>query len=501
MKFKRLIGGSFSILLALAFSGCESGPNYHVPHQAIALAAGAKQHFVGHDAAEYSQASLPGQWWKLYDDRRLDRFVLEALKANTELRAADANLRRASAVVQETEAAHTIQTTLSTSATAARVGGYTLPLPGAPYTYVLGMSLSYPLDLAGGIRRGIEAANANAEAAQAARDQVRVVVAAAVTRAYARACSANQTLAATQRVLEIRRETLDVTRRLAAGGRGMAFDVSRARAATSESESAIPDSLATRDSALFELAALMGRVPADYPKELLECVHPPELSRPIPIGDGWELIQRRPDIRQAERSLAALTATIGVETAQLYPQVSVGGSVGFAGPFSALTGSDFGGTIGPLLSWTIPNRTAVEARIAQAGFATDAALASFDGVVLDALKQTESSLSAYSREIKREHSLADARDESAHASEQANRLYQFGRTSFIDVLSAESAMASVESELASSRALLIDRQIDLFLALGGGWENPKADLTTPEAKAGAVVGMHNSAGALSESAQ
>jgi outer membrane protein TolC len=189
-----------------------------VPHQAIALAKGAKQHFVGYDTAEYSQAAPPDQWWNLYDDRRLNRFVLEALKANTELRAADANLRRASAVVQEAESAHTIQTTISTSATAARVGGYTLPLPGAPNTYVLGMSLSYPLDLAGGIRPGIEAANANAEAAQAARDQVRVVVAAAVTRAYASACSANRTLAATPRVLEIRRETLDVTRRLAAGG-------------------------------------------------------------------------------------------------------------------------------------------------------------------------------------------------------------------------------------------------------------------------------------------
>src|ERR1700677_4537712 len=102
----------------------------------------------------------------------------------------------------------------------------------------------------------------------------------------------------------------------------MAFDVSRARTAASESEAASPYILATRDAALFELAALMGRVPADYPKELLECVHPPELKQPMPIGDGWQLIQRRPDIRQAERSLAALTATIGIEAAQLYPQVN-----------------------------------------------------------------------------------------------------------------------------------------------------------------------------------
>ena len=280
----------------------------------------------------------------------------------------------------------------------------------------------------------------------------------------------------------------------------MAFDVSRARTAASESEAAIPYILATRDAALFELAALMGRVPADYPKELLECVHPPELKQPMPIGDGWQLIQWRPDIRQAERSLAALTATIGIEAAQLYPQVNIGGSVGFAGPFSGLSGSEFGGTIGPLLSWTIPNRTAVEARIAQAGFATDPALAGFDGIVLQALKQTESSLSAYSREVERQRSLIDARDEAEHASDQANRLFQFGRTGFIEELS-ESALANVESELASSRAQLIDRQIGLFLALGGGWETPPDNSMRPDAKVDSFVDTHQSAVTLSRSAQ
>ncbi|MGO4158760.1 efflux transporter outer membrane subunit [Cupriavidus sp. YAF13] len=456
----------------LGLFGCVAGPNYRVPDSAAALAPAAQQNFVGGRNAAYSQASLPDQWWNLYDDPRLSAFVREALRANTELRAADANIRQASAVVRETEAARSIQTDMTTSAAAARVGGYTLAKPGAPYTYVLGMSLSLPLDLAGGIRRGIEAASANAEAAQAARDQVRVVVAAAVTRAYASACSANRTLAATRHVLDVQRETLEVTRRLAAGGRGTAFDVSRARAAANESEAAIPAIVATRQTALLELAALMGRLPADYPKELEDCLQPPELKRPLPIGDGWQLIQRRPDIRRAERNLAVMTATLGVETAQLYPQVSIGGSAGFAGQFSAISSSNFGGSIGPLMSWNMPNRTAVKARIAQASAAADAALAEFDGSVLQALKQTESSLSAYSQEINRERSLVQARGDAEDASDQANRLFRFGRTSFIDVLSAESALANVESSLASSRAQLIDRQIELFLALGGGWREP-----------------------------
>jgi NodT family efflux transporter outer membrane factor (OMF) lipoprotein len=463
------------LLLALMLSGCVAGPDYRIPERAVALTGGATRDFVGASSAAYSRAPLPDRWWRLYNDLRLDAFVLEALQANTDLRAADANLRRASAIVQESEAARSIQTGISASATAARVGGYTLPLPGASYTYVLGVSVSYPLDLAGGIRRGIEAANANAAAAQAARDQVRVVVAAAVTRAYANACSANRTLAAMQHVLAVQRETLEVTRRLADAGRGTAFDVSRARAAANRSEAAIPNIVAEREGGQFELSVLMGRVPEDYPKELDDCTHPPALEQPMPIGDGWQLIQRRPDIREAERHLAAQTATIGIETAQLYPQVSLGGAAGFAGPFNAISSASFGGTIGPLLSWSMPNRRVANARIVEAGADADAALANFDGTVLQALKQTESSLSAYSQEINRERSLSRARDDAGQASDQANRLFRFGRTSFIDVLTAESALANVESELARSRAQLIDRQIALFLALGGGWKSTADD--------------------------
>lgn len=459
------------LLLAMALAGCTAGPDYHMPEAAVARAPGAA--FAGSPDAAYSSAPLPDQWWKLYQDARLDGLISAALAANTDLRAADANLRRVSAAVREARAARAVETDLSASATAARVGGYTLPLPGLADSYVLGINLSYPLDLAGGLSRAIEAANAHAGAAQAARDQVRVIVAAAVTRSYARACSANRTLAATRQVLEVQRQTLAVTERQAAGGRGTAFDVSRARAALSESAATIPAIIADRQAALYELAALMGRLPTDYPRELEECAQPPALAHPIPIGDGWQLIQRRPDIREAERALAAATATIGVETAQLYPDVSIGGTAGFAGPFDGfLSSRSFGGSIGPLLSWRMPNRSVARARIAAAGAGAEASLAVFDGTVLKALKQTETALSAYSQEIRRTHSLTEARDSAAQASDQANRLFRFGRTGFIDVLAAEAALANTESTLAISRAQLVDRQIDLFLALGGGWAAP-----------------------------
>jgi NodT family efflux transporter outer membrane factor (OMF) lipoprotein len=458
-------------LFALALAACTAGPNYHVPDNAMAKSPAANRAFASGDEPAYAQAALPDHWWRLYDDPRLDGYVEEALKANTDLRAADANLRRASYIVREAEAGRTIQTSINAGAEAARVGLFTEPLPGTAYSYSLGVGVEYPLDLAGGIRRGIEAAKDSSEAAQAARDQVRVAVAAAVTRSSA-ACSANRTLAATQHVLAIQRQTLDVTHRLFKGGRGTNFDVTRARGAADQSAAAIPNIIAKRQAALFELAALMGRSPADYPRELESCPAPPELKQPIPIGDGSALIRRRADIRAAERNLAAATATIGVEMAELYPKVTLGGSMGFAGPFKLFNSGDtFGGGIGPLVSWNFPNRKLIHARIHAAGAEADIASARFDGTVIEALRQTETALTGYAREIDHDRSLEQARDDAEKASDQANRLFRFGRTSFIDVLTAQSNLANAEAALTASQSELTDRQIDVFLALGGGWED------------------------------
>jgi NodT family efflux transporter outer membrane factor (OMF) lipoprotein len=461
----------WSLIPALALGACTVGPDYHVPDHAMVKAPAATGSFHSGGEPAFAQAEPPAHWWRLYEDARLDTYVAAALAANTDLRAADANLRRASFVVREAQAGRTIQTSIGAGAEAARVGYFTEPLPGTPYSYSLGLDLAYPLDLAGGIRRGIEAATADAAAIQAARDQVRVVIAAGVTRSYADICSANITLAAAQHVLALQRETLDVTHRLKRGGRGTAFDVTRAQAAADQSAAAIPQILAGRQASLYELAALMGRAPADYPREAEQCTMPPTLKRPLPIGDGVALMRRRPDIRAAERELAATTATIGIETAKLYPQVSLGGSVGLAGPFSAITSSEtFGGTLGPLLSWRWPNRTATRARIGQADAGADGAAAHFDGAVIEALRQTETALSAYAREIDRDRALDASRSDAERATVQASKLFKYGRTGFLDVLTAQSNLATTEATLAQSRSALIDRQIAVFLALGGGWE-------------------------------
>lgn len=161
---------------------------------------------------------------------------------------------------------------------------------------------------------------------------------------------------------------------------------------------------------------------------------------------------------------------IGVETASLYPQITLGASSGVAGtPAHLLSADGFGASIGPVLSWHWPDRRVAKARIAAAGANADTALASFDGVVLQALRQTETALSACTQELERERSLAHARRDASRATEQAQHLYRFGRIDFLDVLSAQAELADAESALAASRAERIDRQMDLFVSLGGGW--------------------------------
>ena len=458
-------------LVALAVSGCTAGPDYHVPTHAIANAPDAKGAFVNGGSAAFAEVPLPDHWWRLYADTRLDLYVTQALAANTDLRAADANLRRAYAAVREARAAQTVGTSFQAGVADTKQAGIdALSIPG--WSYTAAFSVSYPLDLAGGIRRSVEAAGADAEAVEAMRDQVRVTVAAAVARNYVAVCAANRSLVAARHVVDIQSETLEEIRRMFRGGRSTRFDVTRAEIAVNQSKASIPPIIAGRQAALYALAALMGRPVADYPRELENCPVPPALQQPLPIGDGAALIRRRSDVRAAERALAAATASIGIETAQLYPQVSIGGSLGYAAPFPLSTihsPESFGGHVGPLLSWSFPNLAVVHARIAEAGAAAQAADARFDGAVLTALQQTETALDAYVREMDRNRELRRARDRAADATRQARTLLRFGRTGVLDVLNVEASLAATETALAASDAAIADAQVNVFLALGGGW--------------------------------
>lgn len=460
----------WTALLSLALCACATaGPDYRPPANSVATAPVAQGAFHSAEDDAFANTPLPDHWWRLYNDPQLDALVEQALAANTDLRAAEANIAAAEAVLREAQAGKTISTAISGGETLSRPSGVSQHLPGA-VSYDLGLAASYPLDLNGRIRRAIEASAADVDAVTAARDYLRVGIAAATVKAYAQVCTANYALAVNRRVVALQRDTLGATQRLFRGGRGTAFDVSRAQAAVDSSAAALPAFEGQRQSALYMLATLSGRPPADYPQSIETCATLPTLSAPLPVGDGAALIRRRPDVRQAERAIAGDTARLGVAMADLYPQVSIGGSVGLSGPLKDFgSGSAFGFSLGPLISWTFPNRPVVRARIAQADARVQADLAGFDGAVLEALRQTETALETYRRDDEQAAALQQARNSASVSAEQAGRLFRFGRADFLALLDAQRSLASAEAAAASAQVQLVQDQIAIFLALGGGW--------------------------------
>ncbi|KRC86143.1 RND transporter [Achromobacter sp. Root83] len=464
------------LMLALALAGCASvGPDYQVPAESASGRPSAQSSFVEAQAGVYRQEAVPGHWWRLYNDPVLDGLVEQALGANTDLRVASANLERAQAALRETQAQQQPTIGVNASPTFGHVSGLQELQPGIDppnrWSYSAGASVSYQLDLFGQIRRAVEASSGDAQAAQAAYDATRVTVAAETARAYANLCAAGMQLGSAQHSVQVQKESVDAVSRLQRAGRGTTLDVTRARSQLEQLQANLPPFQAQQRTALYRLAALTGQTPRDISPALLQCATAPKLTETIPVGDGAELLRRRPDIRQAERTLAASTARIGVATADLYPKITLGLSGASGGPASMLGDrGTFGWSVGPLISWTIPNTGAAQARIAEAEANTKAAAARFDATVLNALRETESALVVYARQLDRDTALRAARDQSAEAAAQARRLFQYGKTDYLTVLDADRTLATNESALAASQAELSGDQIALFLALGGGWE-------------------------------
>ena len=480
-----LLAVGLSALLG-ACSSTRVGPDYHPPAEALASQPAATAAFAETgQGAPYAAQPLPAHWWRLYQNPLLDRLIQQALQHNTDLRQALANLERERAIEDEVAGAQRPELDLKGGPSFGHNSGLSTMKPGSvppnQFAYAAGASLSYQLDMLGQIQRAIEAAQANSEAAQAALDLVRVNVAAGTARAYAEICSTGLRLQSAQKSVDLQQEALDVAIRLQRAGRIGDIDVARARGLLQQFRSALPPLQAERLSARYRLATLTGALPQDFPHEVDSCTAPPQLAGTLPVGDGAALLRRRPDIRQAERQLAAATARIGVVTADLYPHVRLGLSASSIGP-----GRDFGGrdtfswSLGPLISWTIPNNGVVHARIAQAQADTRAMLARFDGTVLTALRETETALNVYARELDRRATLQAARDEAVTVAEQASKLYRSGRTGYLDALDAARALAAAEAALAASEAALADDQVMLFLALGGGWQTADATVAATE---------------------
>ena len=476
MRLHRLILATGMVGLA----ACRTiGPDYQLPDTSIYRDAQANGAFLesGNPSAT-TTAPLPDRWWELYHDDTLNALIRQALDDNHELKVASANLERAAALHQQAldMAGFKAAANAGTSRTQLSPESFVLNEDLPTFTLASAtLGMSYQLDMFGKFKRVTEAAEADEQAVAAALDLARIALVAEVAGSYADICHANHELHVAGQVVQLQRENLQLVDRMIKAGRGTPQQRAQADAAVAHSQSRLPPLRAHRQATEYRLAALLGRLPGQLPAGVVDCHHAPELSAPMPIGDGAALLKRRPDIRQAERQLAGATARVGVALGELYPDIRLGASVGAAGLLQ-----DFGNSltrqwsIGPLISWTMPTK-GTHARIRASEAGAEAALARFDAQVLEALRETQTSLSRYAHDLDRLQDVQQAYQQAAVIARQETRLYQTGRTPYRTRLAADLALSNAESALADVQAQVSRDQIQLFLALGGGW----GDVSTP----------------------
>ncbi len=461
-----------AIAVAVITAGCASGPDYRAP-ATPETAAGA---FVSKPVDTDSAASLPADWWKLYDDPALDNVVREALSANANLRVTLANLDRARAIYKEARGGLFPSTNVSAGAGYGRDQSTWTGTGRAPtqWSYSGGLDVSYELDLFGRVRRDIEATRDDTDAVAAAHDAARVLVVAETTRAYVDACTYGESIGVAHSSIELAQRSLDLVSRQEHAGSASRLNVERAGVTLAQARAALPPLQGQRDAALFELAALMGRTPSQVPGSARACTQAPEMAGALPIGDGTALLRRRPDLRQAERQLAADTARIGVAVADLYPRVTLGASGNYLRNDYLKGNRTWSFSLGPLISWSFPNTMVARSRIAQAKAQSAASLASFDGAVLNALKESEQALSAYGAAMEQREALIEARQRAEKAFQLADQRYRAGSISYLDVIVAQTRLIDTRSQVVAADQRAGSARVSVFKALGGGWEQPAA---------------------------
>lgn len=466
--------------LTAIVAACSVGPNYqrpaNLPVEQVRL-----QEALS--SGTFAPTPLPSKWWRVFDDPELDRLVEKALTQNTDLRVSAANLQRARALLSESGAARfpttgvSAQGTRSRSSTSSRTGQQGGGSTSQGFTtnyFTLGFDASYELDLFGGVSRSIEAARADVGAAQAAVDASRVSVAAETARAYAQACGYGAQSDVARETEALQARTLDLTQRLFSAGRGTRSQVDQAQVLVEQARAQIPTFEAERRSALYALAVLTGDPStAIAGTAAAACRKLPVARTVLPVGDGAALLARRPDVRQAERQLAADTARIGVATAALYPSITLLGGITLGGTKLGNLGksSSFGYSLGPLISWNFPFSGAARARVRENEAIANGSLARFDGVTLTALKETEQALARAGGAAERKAALLRATTGSSDAARLSRLRFDFGADSFLQLVDAERQRATTRAELAQAQADLADAQISIFKALGGGWED------------------------------
>jgi len=456
--------------LAVLVTSCAVGPNYKQPQTSVATSFANSPTNV----ASAGDAAL-ATWWRSFNDAKLDALVERAITNNHDVRIATANLKEARALRRL--AVFDLVPTVQGNA------GYTKQLlskvaapPGTPRDaregefFDAGFDATWELDLFGRVRRSVQAANAGLAAADATRLDVLVSVTSEIARNYFELRGLQNQLGVAQKNAGVQTETLKITRARLEGGRGTDFDVARSSSLLNLTHSTIPPLEAGILKAIHRIAVLTGQQPTALTTELSEPAALPATLPPLAVINPESLLRRRPDIRAAERSLAAATARIGIATADLFPRVTFVGSVGLqADTFAGLAknGADTW-SFGPRITWAALDLGRVQARMKAANARAEASLAVYERTVLMALEETEDALVDFGHEQARQQFLATSAEASRRAADLAHQRYEGGAADFLSVLDAERTLLEAEDRLAASQTRSATAFVAVYKALGGG---------------------------------
>jgi multidrug efflux system outer membrane protein len=455
-------------LSSAILSACAVGPDYREPKVVT------PDEFISVENAQASTTELEQDFWKAFRDATLDELLEDALRANHDIRIALARLREARAVHGEARLDFAPIVTAGGSHVDARASVRQQPFPDVPRDqdyYETSFDAVWELDFFGRLRRNNEAQAALAQAAEAGFYDTQVSVTAETARSYFQLRGSQQRLEVARRNAQNQSESVRITQARLDAGRGTPLDVSRAQAQLSATLATVPDLEAAVTGSILRLGVLTGR----SPETLLTKLGPSHALPPLPetysIGTPESLLRRRPDIRVAERQLAAATAGIGIAVADLFPRISFVGSWGF----DAIASNDLGKTssetyaFGPSIQWAAFDLGRVHQRIQQREAAADGALAQYQKTVLLALEETDASLTNYAKaRVKQQHLQASA-TASADAAQLARTRFDSGVTDFLTVLDAERTVLEAEDQLAQSQTQTATALLAMYKALGGGF--------------------------------
>lgn len=466
---RKSIAIASSFLASLA--ACRVGPDYRAPAASVPSSYSASDAPTSVVSTTVEAPAEIAEWWRVFGDDTLEGLVTRALDENLDLAAAEARIRQARAARTIAGAARYPE--VDVSASAQRTSGPTVSGGRATESlFRTGFDASWELDLFGGVRRGVEAADADLAATVLDREAVRVSLVAEVATTYFDLRAAQRELDAVRGNLDSQRQSVDITQQRQRAGFVGALDVTNARAQVALTTARIPSLETQIAQDVHALSALLAREPGALRDELTTTAALPNVPNQVAIGVPSDLIRRRPDIRRAEADLHAATARIGVATADLYPRVVLGASVGASGDRGedALAWKNRFLSIGPTLSWPLFDAGRRRAGVELQEALSDEAFVRWRASVVLAMQEVEDALVAYAKEQERRAALAESLRIDVEAVDLSTQLYTAGRTDFLNVLSAQRSRLEAEEALAQSDRNVLTNLVAVYKALGGGWE-------------------------------